>query len=71
MNEDIITLGDNFQPPVIDVEMAHNIYECVRDDDFEVATFNSLLMAVVVYLDAHQVQYGDKALPWAELIESE
>ena len=70
MIEEIITLGDNFEPPVVDMETTQNIYDCVRTEEFEVATFNSLLMAIVTYLDAHEVKYADKALPWAELTKS-
>lgn len=70
MSEEIIVLGENFEPPVVNMETTQAIYDCVRTDEFEVATFNSLLMAVVTYLDAHDVEYGDKALPWAEVIRS-
>lgn len=70
MNEEIIILGENFEPPVVNMETAQAIYDCVRTDEFEVATFNSLLMAVVTYLDAHDVKYGDKALPWAEVTKA-
>ena len=71
MSEEIITLGGNFQPPHVNMEVTQNIYDCVRTEEFEVGTFNSLLMAVVTYLDEHDVEYGDKALPWAELVISE
>jgi len=70
MSEEIITLGDNFEPPVVDMEITQNIYDCVRTEEFEVAVFNSLLMAIVTYLDIHEVKYADKALPWAELTKS-
>lgn len=70
MSEDIITLGDNFEPPVVCMETTQSIYNCVRTEDFDVAVFNSLLMAVVTYLDKHEVKYSDKALPWAELTKS-
>ena len=51
---------------MVNMETTQAIYECVRTDDFDVAAFNSLLMAVVTDLDTHGVEYGDKALPWAE-----
>jgi hypothetical protein len=66
MSESAITLGDNMLPPVVDMEVSRNVYECVRSEEFNVVKFNSLLMAVVTYLDVHDVEYGDKALPWAE-----
>ena len=65
---EIITLGDNMQPPCVCSETAINIYDCVRTDDFDVAIFNALLIAVVTYLDAHDVEYADANLPWAESV---
>ena len=62
----MITIGNNLNPPVVNMETSQAIYECVKADEFEVAVFNSLLMAVVTYLSVHDVEYGDKALPWAE-----
>ena len=62
------TLGENMLPPEVDGQVAQEIYNCVRTDGFEVGTFNALLMAAVTYLDAHNVEYGDKALPWAESV---
>lgn len=70
MSNEVITLGVNMEPPVVCMETTQSIYECVRGDDFDVAKFNSLLMAVVTYLDKHSVEYGDKSLPWAELLTS-
>jgi hypothetical protein len=70
MKEELITLGENLQPPVVDMKITQDIYDCVRTNEFDIATFNSLLMAVVTYLDAHEVQYGDRSLPWAELMQS-
>ena len=70
MSEEIITLGDNFEPPVVNIEVTQDIYDCVRTEEFDVAVFNGLLMAIVTYLDVHEVTYGDKALPWAELTKS-
>lgn len=67
-NEEVITIGENFEPPVINMEVTQSVYDCVRSDEFDIAKFNSLLFAVVTYLDAHNVDYGDKALPWAELV---
>ena len=67
MDNQIITLGNNSQPPVVDMEVANAVYNCVRTEEFEIATFNALLMAIVTYLDKHEFKYGDKALPWAEL----
>ena len=66
MSETMIPLGGSFNPPCVDMETTQSIYDCVRTDEFEVAIFNSMLMAVVTYLDAHDVEYGDNALPWAE-----
>ena len=64
-----ITLGNNLTPPVANAEVTQNIYDCVRTDEFDVAAFNSLLLAVVIYCDAHDVDYADGGLPWAESIE--
>ena len=66
-DDEIIILGGNMEPPCVNMEVTQKIYDCVRTDEFEVGTFNALLMAVVTYLDHHEVKYGDKALPWAEL----
>ena len=68
MSEEVITLGNNLMPPVVDLETTQNIYDCVRTDEFDVAVFNALLMATVTYLDKHEIEYGDKALPWAEFV---
>jgi len=67
MSDEVIVLGENFDPPVVNMAITQAIYDCVRTEEFEVAAFNSLLMAVVTYLDEHNVKYGDKALPWAEI----
>lgn len=66
--DEIIILGNNFKPPVVSMEATQKIYDCVRTEEFDVAIFNALLMAVVTYLDVHKVEYGDKALPWAESV---
>ncbi len=66
MDTEIIILGENMNPPEVCLETSQDIYDCVRSDEFEVDKFNAMLMAVVTYLDAHDVEYGDKALPWAE-----
>jgi len=66
MDNEVIILGNNLGPPVICMETCQAVYECVKGSDFDVAKFNSLLMAVVTYLGEHDVDYGDKALPWAE-----
>ena len=63
MAEEIITLGGNMEPPVVCKETAINVYDCVRTEEFEIDVFNGLLMAIVTYLDHHDVKYGDKALP--------
>lgn len=69
MSNEIVTLGNNMGPPVVCVDTAQGAYAAIeRTDGFDVAKFNGLLMAVVTYLDHHQVNYGDKALPWAELL---
>ena len=65
---EIITLSGNIEPPSVCMETTQKIYDCVRSDDFEVPVFNALLMAIVTYLDKHDIEYGDKALPWAESI---
>ena len=70
MAEEIITLGGNMEPPHVCGETAMSVYDCVRTDEFDIAVFNGLLMAVVTYLDTHDIEYGDKALPWAELVKS-
>ena len=72
MSEEHIVLGGNFSPPVVCMETTKEIYECVRSEEFDVAKFNALLMAVTTYIDTHSgdYEYGDKALPWAELIKS-
>lgn len=66
---EIITLGGNLSPPVVCMETSKAIYNCARTEDFDVPTFNALLMAVVTYLDVHDVDYADKALPWAEIMD--
>lgn len=71
MTDTIITLGNNLQPPHIDMEVTKEIYECVKTEEFDYVKFNSLLATVVTYLDAHGVEYGDKALPWAEEVVSD
>jgi hypothetical protein len=68
MHEEVITLGNNMSPPMVDMETSQDIYNCVRTEEFDIAIFNALLMSVVTYLDAHDVDYGDKALPWAESV---
>lgn len=68
MSNEVITLGSNFSPPVVCLETSRAIYDCARSGEFDVATFNAILMAIVTYLDAHDVYYRDKELPWAELI---
>jgi hypothetical protein len=68
MDETII-LGGNFEPPEVCMETAQAVYDCVRTEEFEVPVFNALLMSVVTYLDNHDVEYGDKALPWAETMQ--
>jgi len=70
MNEEVIILGGNMEPPVVSMEVTQGIYDCVRTEEFDVAVFNSLLMAIVTYLDEPDVEYADKALPWAESTRS-
>ena len=69
MGKEIITLGENLNPPTINMPTTQAVYDCVRDDEFNVATFNSLLFAVVTYLDKHDVEYCDSGLPWAEVMK--
>ena len=71
MKEEIITLGNNIEPPVVNPRVASAVYDCVRTDEFEVGTFNGLLLVIVTYLDEHEVEFGNKSLPWAEALESE
>jgi len=68
MCEEIITIGDNLMPPVVNMEITQEIYKHVKTDEFDIAAFNSLLMCIVTYLDAHGVEYADRQLPWAELM---
>ena len=67
-SDEVITLGNNLTPPLVDIKTTQDIYDCVRTDEFEVEVFNALLMAIVAYLEKHDVDYGDKALPWAEVV---
>ncbi len=71
MSESMITLGGNMSPPWVDMETTQAIYDCVKTEEFEIDKFNALLMAIVTYLDAHDVDYGDRALPWAEEISEQ
>ena len=68
MKNTVITLGNNFMPPAVDMKTTQDVYDCVRTEEFEAEVFNALLMAVVTYLDKHEVEYADKALPWAEMV---
>ena len=70
MSGEMITLGGNMEPPAVCSSTAQQVYDCVRTEEFDVGVFNGLLMAIVVYLDEHEVDYGDKALPWAELTKT-
>ena len=66
---EIITLGNNMEPPVACMDTAKGAYAAAtKTDEFDVAIFNRLLMAIVTYIDHHNVDYGDKDLPWAELV---
>ena len=68
---EVITLSGNMEPPVVCMETAQACYAAIEEtDEFDLAKFNGLLCAVVTYLDHHEIQYGDKALPWAELVKS-
>lgn len=70
MNGEIITLGNNIESPVVCMETAQDVYAAVEQtEEFDIAKFNGLLMGIVTYLDHHEVDYGDKALPWAELVK--
>ena len=71
MANDVITLSGNLQPPVVCIDTAQACYAAIeKTPEFDVAKFNGLLCAVVTYLDHHNVEYGDRALPWAELVKS-
>ena len=65
-SNETITLGVNFLPPVACMKTTQNVYSHIRTEEFNIAKFNSLLLALVTYLDAHNVEYEDKQLPWAE-----
>ena len=70
-NDEVITLSGNMEPPLVCIDTAKACYHSIeKTDEFDVAKFNGLLMAVVTYLDHHNIDYGDKALPWAELVKS-
>ena len=64
----MITIGNNINPPSINMDITQNVYDCARSDEFDVERLNSLLAAVVVYLDVHEINYDDSALPWAEMV---
>ncbi len=64
--DEIVILGENIESPCVCIETTQEVYNCVRTDEFDVGVFNALLMAVVTYLDVHDIEYDDKALPWAE-----
>ena len=64
----MITIGNNINPPSINMDITQNAYDCARSEEFDVECLNSLLAAVVVYLDVHEINYDDKALPWAEMV---
>ena len=66
MSDETITLGDNFKPPVVNPDIAKEVYDCIRTDEFEVDVFNGLLLALVTYLDTHNADFNDGGLPWAE-----
>jgi hypothetical protein len=66
---DTLTIGNNFEPPVVNMDMAREIYEIVKSDEFVNDEFNALLAAVVTYMDTHGIEYPDKQLPWAETIK--
>lgn len=65
-----ITLGNNFKPPIVNQDLVGSIYELIRSDDLEIENLNSLLLSVVVYLEAHGVNFNDGNLPWAEVVNS-
>lgn len=66
MSEETISINDPIAPPVVCCDTYLAIYDLVRSDDFNVAKFNAMLMAVSAYLDHHEFEYGNAALPWAE-----
>ena len=66
----VITLGNNKNPPEVNLEVSQNLYDCVRTDEFEVDVFNSILMTLIVYADVHKVDFSDGDLPWAESVGS-
>jgi hypothetical protein len=65
-----ITLGNNFKPPIVNQDLVSSIYELIRSDDLEIENLNSLLLSVVVYLEAHGVNFNDGNLPWVEVVNS-
>ena len=66
--DQLITLGNNENPPEVNFEVSQSLYDCVRTDEFEVDVFNSILMTLIVYADAHKVGFSDGDLPWAESV---
>ncbi len=62
----VITLGDSLSPPAFSMETSKAIYEVIRGDDFDVETYNSLLMTVLAYLENNDINPDNIHLPWAE-----
>ena len=63
-----ITIGNSIQPPMICMDTTQDIYELMKSDEFEVETANSLLAALVVYFETHNIDFDDSTFPWAEEI---
>ena len=68
MSNELITLGEAIEPPEVDQEKLTEIYNCVKSDSFDAAVFNSILVAAQSYLCAHEIDYEDIDLPFAEYI---
>lgn len=66
-----ITLGGNMKPPCVCHETAQEVYSIIKNNNFDIGQFNGVLMAIVTYLDVHDIKYGDKALPWAEIVKTD
>lgn len=69
MSKILLNLSD--EPPEVNSKIVQEIYDIVKTEEFSVEKFNSLLLAVVTYLDKHGfAEYQDKQLPWAREVEN-
>ena len=65
---EVILLGENQNPPLVDLEVSQSIVKSVRTEEFDVGVFNSILLALTTYADSHGVELSTGNLPWAESI---